>query len=149
MDVDGEFPFQRIVDYAKASARSKELDVLMNEIGDMVKAQNQYLVSHTVPETLLYMNADHKVGEDVGFYYRQAHFGEPGDWAGTDLVSVWFRRNMRIYSNIVQLVELPNERVLVVFGTVTSAGCGTTSPATQLPRTQARRFLKMRSRPGS
>jgi Family of unknown function (DUF5694) len=80
VDVDGEFPFQRIVDYAKASARSKELDALMNEIGDMVKAQNQYLVSHTVPETLLYMNANDKVAEDVGFYYRQAHFGEPGDW---------------------------------------------------------------------
>lgn len=147
MEVDGEFPFQRIVDYAKASARSKELDPLMNEIGDMVKAQNQYLVSHTVPETLLYMNADDKVAEDVGFYYRQAHFGEPGDWPGADLVSVWFRRNMR--SNIAQLVESPNERVLVVFGAVTSGGCGTTSPATRLPRTQARRFLKMRSRPGS
>lgn len=100
VDVDREFPFQRIVDCAKASARSKELDALMNEIGEMVKAQNQYLVSHTVPETLLYMNADDKVAEDVGFYYRQAHFGEPGDWAGADLVSVWFRRNMRIYSNM-------------------------------------------------
>lgn len=139
VDVDGEFPFQRIVDYAKASARSKELDaLLMNEIGDMVKAQNQYLVSHTVPETLLYINADDKVAEDLGFYYRQAHFGEPGDWAGADLVSVWFRRNMRIYSNIAQLVESPNERVPAVFGEVTSAGCGTASPATQLPRTQAR-----------
>jgi hypothetical protein len=87
VDVDSEFPFQRIVDYAKASARSKELDALMNETGDMVKAQNQYLVFHTVPETLLYMNADDKVAEDVGFCYRQAHFGEPGDWAGADLVS--------------------------------------------------------------
>jgi len=52
----------------------------MNETGDMVKAQNQYLVFHTVPETLLYMNADDKVAEDIGFYSRQAHFGEPGDW---------------------------------------------------------------------
>jgi hypothetical protein len=28
------------------------------------------------------MNADEKVASDVGFYYRQAHLGEPGDWAG-------------------------------------------------------------------
>lgn len=116
VDADGEFPFQRIVNYAKASGRSKELNALMGEIGDRVKAQGHYLASHTVLETLLYMNADGKVAEDVGFYYRQAHFGEPGDWAGADLVSDWFRRNMRIYSNIAQLVDSPNERVLVIYG---------------------------------
>lgn len=116
VDVDGEFPMQRVVNYGKASGRSKEVDRLMGEIGGMVKAQDQYLASHTVLETLLYMNADDKVAEDVGFYYRQAHFGEPGDWAGADLVSDWFRRNMRIYSNIAQLVDSPNERVLVIFG---------------------------------
>ena len=116
VDVDGEFPFQRLVNYAKASSRSKEMDALMDEIGGMVKAQGQYLESHTVLETLLYMNADGKVADDVGFYYRQAHFGEPGDWAGADLVSDWFRRNMRIYSNIAQLVDSPRERVLVIYG---------------------------------
>jgi uncharacterized protein DUF5694 len=116
VDADGEFPFQRIVNYAKASARSKELDALMGEIGVMVKAQDQYLASHTVLETLLYMNAEDKVAEGVNFYYRQAHFGEPGDWAGADLVSDWFRRNMRIYSNVTRLADSPNERVLVIFG---------------------------------
>ena len=116
VDADGEFPFQRIVNYAKASGRSKELDAMMAEIGGMVKAQSAYLASHTVLETLLYMNSEDKVAEDVGFYYREAHFGEPGDWAGADLVSDWFRRNMRIYSNVVRLIDSPNERVLVIFG---------------------------------
>jgi hypothetical protein len=116
VDVDGEFPWQRIVDYAKASGRSKDLDAIMSEIGGMVKAQNDYLLSHTVLETLLYMNADAKVAEDVGFYYREAQLGEPGDWAGADLVAEWFRRNMRIYSNVVKLVDSPNEHLLVIFG---------------------------------
>ncbi len=116
VDVDGEFPFQRVVNYAKASGRSKELDAMMGETGAMVKAQGQYLASHSVLETLLYMNADAKVAEDVGFYYRQAHFGEPGDWAGADLVSDWFRRNVRIYSNVARLADSPNERVLAIFG---------------------------------
>ncbi len=116
VDVDGDFPFKRFMNYAKASGRAKELEALMNEIGAMVKAQGEFLASHTVLETLLYMNADEKVARDVGFYYRQAHFSEPGDWAGADLVSDWFRRNMRIYSNIVKLVDSPNERVLVIYG---------------------------------
>jgi hypothetical protein len=115
-DVSAEFPFQRVQSYAKASGRAKELEALMAETGNMVKAQTQYLASHTVLETLLYMNADGKVAEDVGFYYRQAHLGEAGDWAGADLVADWFRRNMRIYSNITQLVDSPAERVLVIYG---------------------------------
>ena len=116
VDADGDFPFQRIVNFAKASGRSKELDAIMGETGAMVKAQGQYLASHTVLETLLYMNADEKVAEDVGFYFRQAHFGEPGDWAGADLVADWFRRNMRIYSNVARLADSPDERVLAIFG---------------------------------
>lgn len=116
VDVDGDFPFQRLVNYAKGSGRSKELDTLLAEIGEMVKAQGQYLQTHTVLETLIYMNADSKVVQDVGYYFRQAHIGESGDWAGADLVADWYRRNIRIYSNIAQLVESPNERVLVIYG---------------------------------
>jgi hypothetical protein len=116
VDADGEFPFPRLVNYAKASGRSKELDAIMGEIGAMVKAQDQYLASHTILETLVYMNAAERVARDVGFYYRQAHFGEPGDWAGADLVADWFRRNMRICTNVTRLADSPNERVLAIFG---------------------------------
>ena len=116
VDTDGDFPYQRVVNYAKASGRSKELEAMMGVIGDRVKAQSEYLASHTILEALLYMNSDDYVAQDVGFYYRQAGFGEPGDWAGADLLSDWFRRNMRIYSNVMQLADSPNERVLVIFG---------------------------------
>ncbi len=116
VDTDGDFPWQRLMNYAKGSGHAKEIEALMSEVGAMVKAQNDYLASHTILETLLYMNADAKVAEDVGFYYREAQLGEPGDWAGADLVADWFRRNMRIYTNVMRLVDSPNERVLVIFG---------------------------------
>ena len=116
VDVDGEFPWPRVVDYMTAKGRTKEWEALTGEIGAMVKAQNAYLASHSVLETLLYMNSDAKAAEDVGFYYRQGALGEPWDWAGADLVSDWFRRNMRIYSNVMGLIDSPNERVLVIYG---------------------------------
>jgi hypothetical protein len=116
VDADGDFPYPRLVNYAKASGRSKELDAIMGGFGANVKAQGQYLASHTILETLLYMNADDKITQEVGLYYQLAHFGEPGDWAGADLVTDWFRRNMRIFNNVVQLADSPNERVLVIFG---------------------------------
>ena len=116
VDADGEFPYPRLVKYAKATGRAQEFEALSNEIGEMVKASNGYMSSHTVLEVLRDLNSDEKVAQAVGFYYRQAELGEPYDWAGADLVSDWFRRNMRIYTNIVQLVESPNERVLVIYG---------------------------------
>ncbi len=116
VDADGDFPWPRLEDYAKAHGHDKELDAIKEEIGAMVKAQDQYLHSHTVLETLLYMNADAKVAQDVGFYYREAHLGEPYDWAGPDLLADWYRRNIRIYNNVVRLVDSPNERILVIFG---------------------------------
>ena len=116
VDVDGEFPYPRLVKYARATGRTAEFDALQEETGEAVEALSAYLASHTVLETLLYMNSDERVAFAVGSYFRLAEFGEPWDWAGADLVSDWFRRNMRIYSNIVQLVDSPSERVLVICG---------------------------------
>src|SRR5262245_56715380 len=116
VDADGDFPYPRLVKYAKATGRSKELDEISGEVGEMVKAQGAYLGSHTILETLLYMNSDDRVTRDVGYYMRQARFGEPYDWAGADLVSDWFRRKMRIFSNIAQLAESSNDRILVIYG---------------------------------
>ena len=116
VDADGEFPHMRVAGYAKASGRAAEFDALMAEIGAMVKEEGAYFASHTILQSLLYLNSDDKVRESVGFYFREAHFGEAWDWAGADLLADWFKRNIRIYSNVVQITASPAERVLVIFG---------------------------------
>jgi hypothetical protein len=115
-DADGDFPFPRVVNHAKASGQSAKLEAIMGQIGEMVKAQGEYLQNHTVLQTLLYMNTDAKVAQDIGFYYLQARFGEPGDYAGPDLLAEWYRRNVRIYNEVAKLIETPDERILVIFG---------------------------------
>jgi len=116
VDIDGEFPWQRVINFAKAKGQSKLLDGIMAGVGEMVKAQDAYLKSHTILETLLYMNDDLKVAQDVGFYYQEAHLGEPGDYAGPDLLASWYQRNIRIFNNIVNIIGSPDERVLVIYG---------------------------------
>jgi hypothetical protein len=116
VDVSGEFPYPRLVKFAQATGRIAEFDALQRESAESAEALTTYLASHTVLETLLSMNSDEQVAEEVGAYFRLAEFGEPWDWAGADLVSDWFRRNMRIYSNIVRLIDSPDERILVIYG---------------------------------
>jgi hypothetical protein len=116
VDADGDFPFQRVINFAKANGQSAKLDAHMADIGEMVKTQGTYLKSHTVLQTLLYMNSDAKVMQSVGFYYLEAHYGEPGDYAGPDLLAEWYRRNMHIFNNVTKLVASPGDRILVIFG---------------------------------
>ncbi len=116
VDADGDFPFPRVVNYAKATGQTGKLDALMADIGAMVKEQNEYLLSHTVLETLLRLNSDASVARDLGFYALEARYGEPGDYAGPDLLAEWYRRNIRIYNNISTIMTTPEDRILVIFG---------------------------------
>jgi hypothetical protein len=116
IDVDGDFPFQRVIDYAKATGRSADLEKLMSSTGQIVAAQNDYLKSHTVLQTLLYMNSPEHIAADGNFYLALAPYGESGDYAGPDLLGAWYTRNIRIYSNLVKLIQKPTDRVLVIYG---------------------------------
>jgi hypothetical protein len=116
VDIDGEFPWQRVINYAKANGQSRILDQITSEIGEMVKQQDADLHSHGILEMLLHMNDDMQVARDMGFYFREAHLGEPGDYAGPDLLASWYQRNIRIFNNIAKIVESPKERVLVIYG---------------------------------
>jgi hypothetical protein len=116
VDEDGDFPVQRVSNFAKAYGRAKEFDALGAKIGEMVKQQDQFLHSHTVLEMLEYMNTDAKAADAVAMYYAWVPYGEPGDYAGPDLLATWFQRNIRIYHNIIKLIDSPDERILVIYG---------------------------------
>jgi hypothetical protein len=116
VDVDGDFPWLRVVNYAKANGIADKFDALNAGIGTMVKEQGDFLGSHTVLETLQMMNADPKVARDMAFYFSVVRFGAPFDYAGSDLVAAWYQRNIRIYRNIVALIDSPAEKILVIYG---------------------------------
>jgi hypothetical protein len=116
VDVRGEFPYPRLVKYAQATGQTETFDALQSETGEAVEALSAYIATHTVLQALLFLNSDEQVAEDAGSYFRLAAFGEPWDWAGADLVSDWFRRNMRIYTNVMRLIDSADERILVIYG---------------------------------
>jgi hypothetical protein len=116
VDQEGDFPWQRVVNYAKANGRNDKLDAISAGWGTMVKEQGEFLRAHTVLETLQYMNADARAARDMASYFAIVPFADPDDYAGPDLLAAWYQRNIRIYSNIVKLVESPRERILVIYG---------------------------------
>lgn len=116
VDVDGDYPYYRVLNYAKANGRVHEFDAMSASVAAMVKAQSDFLQSHSVLETLLYMNSDSHTARHVAVEYAYLPFGDPFDYAGPDLIAAWFQRNVRIHRNINALIESPNDRILVIYG---------------------------------
>jgi Family of unknown function (DUF5694) len=75
-----------------------------------------FLGSHTVLETLEFMNSDSRPARDMALYFALVRYGDPFDYAGSDLLAAWYQRNIRIYRNIVALIDSPNEKILVLYG---------------------------------
>jgi hypothetical protein len=116
VDVDGDFPWQRVINYAKANERTAELDSINAGWGALVKEDGEYLSTHTVLEMLQFMNTDARAARSMNLYFAADRLGEPWEYAGSDLIASWYQRNIRIYHNIAALATSPNDRVLVIYG---------------------------------
>lgn len=116
VDADGDFPYARVVNWAKANGKGAAFDSLAARTGARVQAEDAFLKSHTVLETLAYMNSDSLVAQDVAAYFAMVPYGDRWDDAGPDLVAAWYQRNARIYRNILALIKAPQDRILVIYG---------------------------------
>jgi hypothetical protein len=44
------------------------------------------------------------------------HIGKGADYVGTDHLTEWYKRNLRIYTNITRIITSNDDRVLVLIG---------------------------------
>ena len=116
VDEDGDFPWKRLVNYAKANGLAEKFDAMEARSAAQVKDAENFLRSHTVLEMLEYMNTDSMAAKGVAGYYAYVPYGDRFDYAGPDLLAAWYQRNIRIYHNIVKLIESPNDKILVIYG---------------------------------
>lgn len=116
VDEEGDFPWGRVVNYAKANGMAEKFSALDGTMGKQVKEQDEFLHSHTILEMYEYLNSDSMSAKGVAFYYSIVPFGDPSDYAGPDLLAAWYQRNIRIYHNIVKLIDSPNDKILVIYG---------------------------------
>ena len=116
VDEGGDFPYKRLANYAKANGLEPQFNAVQSSWGAETKALDDFLHSHTVLETFEYMNSDAAAAKGVASYYACVPIGDPEDYAGPDLLAAWYQRNIRIYHNIVKLIDSPNDRILVIYG---------------------------------
>jgi hypothetical protein len=65
---------------------------------------------------LLALNSAEALGQAHRWYFDIAALGAGEERPGANWVGHWYARNLRIFTNLVQLTERPEDRVLVIYG---------------------------------
>jgi hypothetical protein len=115
IDVDGDFPYGPLDEYAKAHGGSDVLEAANAEVGRMVKTQEEMARTKGVTATLRWMNDPAFVASSNGFYRSTLRIGAGAQQPGADLLTAWYRRNFLICANIIQAAR-PGDRIVVLYG---------------------------------
>jgi len=118
IDADGDFPFDKVQEFAKKHGKQKELDEWMAVIPKILEKDSETLKNGTISDLLLAINREQRVREDQEAYMDFAQFAEGKEFPGPDLLAEWYRRNARIFANLRGIISSPEERVLVIYGSV-------------------------------
>ncbi len=114
IDVDGDFPYGPVEEWAKAHGRKSELD----EIGATVEravAEQQKALARGVAAELRLLNEPARIAGGHGFYRTMLKYGSGADQPGVALVTAWYRRNFDLCARLAQAVRA-GDRVVVLYG---------------------------------
>ena len=116
IDIQGDFPFDAVAQFAKKNGKEERLNGLISQVPKEIEAMSQILSKGTISDLLRYINQDEHVRRDHEFYMSMAQFAGNGEYPGPDLLAAWYQRNIRIYSNLRGIIDSPEDRVLVIYG---------------------------------
>ena len=116
IDWQGNFDFGKVLASAKANRQTAETDYFMMTGKKETGKINEVLKTSSVTDIFRYLNDEARVDEWHRYYLKLVRVGKDSDYAGTDLLSDWYERNLKIYANLTRIAESPNDRILVLYG---------------------------------
>lgn len=81
-----------------------------------VKDENALLRREPVSAWYLHFNDPRQLEKKNRAYFDYAMFNDGKDYPGANWVGAWYGRNLKIFANLVQLADSPQDRVLVIYG---------------------------------
>jgi hypothetical protein len=115
LDADGDFPYDRVKNFAETRGFKDLLDEQNATIQHDVDEQARILAKGSIAAELRYLNDPVRIGDSNGFYRSLLRIGLGSDQPGVDLLTAWYHRNFQICANLLQLAK-PGDRVVIFFG---------------------------------
>jgi hypothetical protein len=117
IDVDGDFPFEAVQDFAGKGhpELAKKLQDAGAEIESMLEQLGDVLAAGSVADGLRFMNEPKRISDGNAFYSNLLRYGAGKEQPGAVLLSAWEARNNQICARLVQLAET-DDRLVVLYG---------------------------------
>ncbi len=114
IDHSGEFPFGPVMQYAQQHD-PEFVTLVEREIARRTDESNRQQREWTIAQILREANDPQRLAEGHGFYMRMARVGAGDSYVGATLLSRWYERNIRIFTNVQRIAE-PGDRILLIIG---------------------------------
>jgi len=116
-DAGGEWLGKEVERYAD-SANLGYYKKFVKMFGEYITYYNHYIATHTVKENLEYLNRPEELlnHNHMMYNYVFPRIGAGDNYIGAELVGEWYKRNVKIYANILKNVSPTDKQVMVLFG---------------------------------
>lgn len=115
---DVSFDFESVISAAQKAGQQNLMTGIMQEVEQLQASYNKIIQSKpSIKEVLRFLNSEENLNRNLGFYLNKINrAGSIEDYAGSYLVSEWYRRNLHIYANIQNRIEPGDQRIMVLMG---------------------------------
>lgn len=115
IDVVGMIPFKKAFEYANNN-KQEFMEHFNGKMKEHEKETNYMHNNLTIGEILKNLNNPKEVKDQHKIYTDFCRVGAGDNYCGADVLSKWYERNIRIFSNL-QAIAQEDDRVLVIYGT--------------------------------
>jgi hypothetical protein len=115
IDVDGDFPYDAVADYAKTHGQQNVLAEADGLIVRQVKKEQSLIDSGTMSDLLRWLNDPANEDGENAFNRALMKVGGGNEQPGAELFAAWAKRNALICANLLQLAK-PGDRIVAIFG---------------------------------
>jgi hypothetical protein len=114
VDHPGGMDINAVMAYAKEKD-PEYVKRFQTEIEQIVNLMNQMQRNKSVLEILRVLNKQDSLSIAQATYADMATVGAGDNFIGADVVSNWYKRNLKIFANLAEIAE-PNDRILLIIG---------------------------------
>jgi hypothetical protein len=116
INIMADFPFEAMQKFVEKHHHEQILNDDIARTQKELEAWSKILQEGTVGQALVAVNRDEEVRDGQAVYMDFARFAGDGEYPGPDLLAAWYGRNARIFGNLRNVIDSPNDRVLVIYG---------------------------------
>jgi hypothetical protein len=115
VDVEGDFPFEAVQQWAQAHGQTAAIERVMAAGAAEVARISKLHAQRSIGAVLRDLNQPAAIELNHSFYPALLRMGSGTEQPGAALLSAWYARNFAICARLLQAIE-PGDRVVVLYG---------------------------------